>query len=126
MNTDDLMRFVREAQPKFEVRLDYDADSDCLFAYMRDVEYFGRRVDDIVTIYEGVEDREMCGCVIKGVRSLLKKWGPFGIDLKGRRIRASLVIMAYVEQKPEIIDEFEPDQFRQLVETAREKEFVLN
>lgn len=126
--TDDFLRDIQKARRDFSPHLKYDPDSDCLFAYLRDVPFNRRRVNDIVNVYESIEDKEMAGCLIKGVRKLLEKWGSsVGIQIaKGGRVRASLVISACIEQQPRIIEELGGSKkIQRLFEAAKQEEFEL-
>lgn len=126
MNANDLLRFVREAKPKFIPRFEYDGESDCLFAYLRDVDYIRRRVDKVVTVYEAEDDGEMAGCVIKGVRKLLAEANPFGLEIgKGNKVRVSIVLFAYIEKHPAIMEKLGSKNVRSFIETARNEELVL-
>ncbi len=75
----DLIEYLkgRECQG-FEPRPIYSRDGDFLTYFFKDVDFHGRRVDDLLTLYFSEEGEELVGCKIKGVRRILSTLGEFG------------------------------------------------
>jgi hypothetical protein len=98
----DVEAFLKDAKPSFQPWAHYHKQADSLQVYVADLPTSRRRVDDILTVYE-TPDGEFGGCMIKGVSTLLKECGgSLGFSIsKGGKVKASLVIMAYVATHPD-------------------------
>ena len=79
---ESLFKLLAEANPRFTPYAHYVKEADCLHFYARDVEMVGVRIDEVLTVFEGLKDREFAGCLIKGVRRLLREvTGPRWIEV---------------------------------------------
>jgi hypothetical protein len=88
--------FIRSNPPeKFQPKPYYSKNGDALTFYFKDVPSYGDRIDSILTIYRSVENDEMVGCQIKGVRHILEKMGSFGVHVDDS-VQLSILFWAYL------------------------------
>jgi len=113
----DVEAFLKDARPSFEPWAHYHKQADSLQVYVADLPTNRKRVDDILTVYETPEG-EFGGCMIKGVSELLAKCsGNLGFTItKGGKVKASLVIMAYVVSHPESLNQ--GDRLKKVLDTV--------
>lgn len=97
---------LRNANPQFRPWMHYHQEADCLEIHVRPGPTIRRRVDNVMTVYETMHDGEFGGCLLKGVRVLLKQQGGnLGVTIaKGGKIKAKVVVLAYVAQHPEALE----------------------
>jgi hypothetical protein len=71
--------------------------------YFNKAESYGRRVDELLTLFLSVKSDELVGCQVKGIRKKLKRLGRFGIAIKHGKIRLDLFfhLLAFLEEKPQ-------------------------
>jgi hypothetical protein len=87
----DLMKYLETVKPRgFEPCPYYGAEEDCLTFYFDKAESYGKRVDDLLTLFLSVKNDELVGCQVKGVRKYLKRLGHFGIGIKHGKVRLDL------------------------------------
>lgn len=99
----DLIKFLETAKPKgFEPRPYFTSDEDSLTFYFDNAESYGKRVDDLLTLFLSVKNDELVGCQVKGIRKNLKRLGQFGIALKHGKVRLDLFfyLLAFLAEKP--------------------------
>ena len=80
----DLTSLLDELGPgEFQPIPSYFADGDYLTFYFEDVDCYGERVDELLTIYREMTTDRLVGCKIKGVRRILDEAGKFGVRIEG-------------------------------------------
>ena len=99
----DLMKFLETAKPKgFEPRPYFGPEEDSLTFYFDSTESYGKRVDELLTLFLSVKKNELVGFQVKGVRRHLKRLGQFGISIKHGKVRLDLFfhLLAFLAEKP--------------------------
>jgi hypothetical protein len=99
----DLMKHIETTKPiGFQPRPFYGADEDSLTYYFGKAESYGKRVDELLTLFLSVKTDKLVGCQVKGVRKNLERLGDFGIAVKHGRVRLDLFfhLLAFLETKP--------------------------
>jgi len=71
--TEDLYAMFGEPVETFEPFAFYNPDGDCVEFFAKSEKYYGKRIDDYVTVYLSFETDEIIGSVIKNIRSLYKE-----------------------------------------------------
>jgi hypothetical protein len=72
----------------------YNRTGDCVQFYFSQDESYAQRVDGILTVYRSLRDEnEIVGCKIKGVLSLIKRFGDFNFQLHTGRISLSMLFI---------------------------------
>jgi hypothetical protein len=59
----------------------YFASGDYVTYYFRNERCYAQRVDDLLTVYLSLDNHELVGCKIKGVKHILKTAGTFGVQV---------------------------------------------
>src|SRR5262245_36009793 len=101
----DLTKYLETAKSVgFQPRPYYGADEDCLTFYFDNAESYGKRVDELLTVFLSVKNDELVGCQVKGIRQNLKRLGNFGIAIKHGKVRLDLFfhLLAYLAKKPQL------------------------
>jgi hypothetical protein len=105
----DLMKFLETAKPKgFEPRPYFGPDEDSLTFYFDNAESYGKRVDDLLTLFRSVKNDKLVGCQVKGLRQNLKRLGRFGIAINHGMVRLDLFfhLLAFLAEKPQQRQEY--------------------
>ncbi len=100
----DLMKYLEAAKPRgFQPRPYYGPEEDCLTFYFSKAESYGKRVDELLTLFLAAKTNELVGCQVKGVRMNLKRLGHFGISVNHGKVRLDLVfhLLAFLAKKPQ-------------------------
>lgn len=100
----DLMKHLETAKPRgFEPRPYYGPEEDSLTFYFDTAESYGKRVDELLTLFLSVSTDELVGCQVKGIRKNLQRLGHFGIAIKHGKVRLDLVfhLLAFLAEKPQ-------------------------
>jgi hypothetical protein len=100
----DLMKYLETAKPKgFEPRPYFGPEEDSLTFYFDNAESYGKRVDDLLTLFLSVKTDQLVGCQVKGIRKNLKRLGNFGLAIKHGKIRLDLFfhLLAFLAEKPQ-------------------------
>lgn len=100
----DLMKFLETTKPKgFEPRPYFGPEEDSLTFYFDNAESYGKRVDELLTLFLSVKNDKLVGCQVKGVRKKLKRLGNFGIAIKHGKVRLDLFfyLLAFLAEKPQ-------------------------
>jgi len=100
---EELMKYLERAKPKgFRPRPYYGPEEDSLTFYFDNTESYGKRVDELLTLFLSVKSDELVGCQIKGVRKKLKRLGDFGISIKHGKVRLDMFfhLLAFLAEKP--------------------------
>lgn len=94
---DDLMSYLegREAAG-FEPHPYYSADGDFLTFFFRGDDHYEERIDKLLTVYRSMENDELVGWKIKGVRHILDTLGKFGIEGDGVRMNFLFLSGAFI------------------------------
>jgi len=98
----DLMKLVDSTKPRgFEPHPYFGLEEDCLTFYFDNAESYGKRIDDLLTLFLSVKNNELVGCQVKGIRKNLKRLGHFGIAIKHGKIRLDLFfhLLAFLAEK---------------------------
>src|SRR5947207_1600700 len=87
----DLMKFLETTKPKgFEPRPYFGPAEDSLTFYFDNAESYGKRVDDLLTLFLSVKDNRLVGFQVKGLRRNFKRLGQFGVSIKHGKVRLDL------------------------------------
>ena len=100
----DLMKYLETAKPKgFEPRPYYGSEEDCLTFYFDKAESYGKRVDELLTLFLSIKTTKLVGCQVKGIRKNLKRLGNFGLAIKHGKVRLDLFfhLLAFLAEKPQ-------------------------
>jgi hypothetical protein len=100
----DLIKFLETAEPKgFEPRPYFGPEEDSLTFYFDNAESYGKRVDDLLTLFVSVKSDELVACQVKDIRKNLKRLGKFGIAIKHGKVRLDLFfhLLAFLAEKPQ-------------------------
>lgn len=100
----DLMKYLDVAKPKaFKALPYYGADEDSLIFYFSKAESYGKRVDELLTLFLSVKTDDLVGCQVKGVRQKLSWLGDFGVAIKHGKVRLDLFfyLLAFLAKKPQ-------------------------
>ncbi len=75
----DLMTYLEMTNPSgFEQRPFYGSEEDSLTYYFDNAESYGKRVDELLTLFLSVRNDELVGWQVKSVRENLERLGHFG------------------------------------------------
>jgi hypothetical protein len=100
----DLMQYLETAKPRaYKLRPYYGPEEDSLTFYFDKAESYGKRVDELLTLFFSVKKNELVGCQVKGVRRNLKRLGNFGVAIKHGRVRLDLFfhLLAFLAEEPQ-------------------------
>src|SRR4051794_30679429 len=98
-----LSKFLEAAKPHgFEPRPYYGSKEDSLTFYFDNAESYGKRVDELLTVFLAQKTNALVGCQVKGVRKNLKRLGDFGLSIKHGKVRLDLFfhLLAFLAEKP--------------------------
>lgn len=88
--------FLPQVPAKFEPFAFYSVDGDCIEFFASNDDYYGKRLDSMVTVYISERTGEVIGSLIKGVRKLLTQFPGLRIDInKGNEVCLRHVIQLY-------------------------------
>jgi hypothetical protein len=92
-----LTDFIKSNRPeKFTPKPYYSQSGDALIFYFKGDPSYGERVDALLTVYRSMENGELVGCEIKGVRSILEKLGGFGVNVASPKVDLRLLFFGYL------------------------------
>jgi hypothetical protein len=100
----DLMKYLDTVKPRgFASRPYYGPEEDSLTFYFNKAESYGKRVDELLTLFLSVKTDALVGCQVKRVRKNLKRLGSFGIAIKHGKVRLDLFfyLLAFLADKPQ-------------------------
>lgn len=83
-----VMEICKDAKPEFPFAY-FDPDGDCIEVLVGADPFYSERIDDLITVYYSEIDKEIIGCLIKGVKRILKKNPKTKIIVHAGRIRLS-------------------------------------
>ena len=80
-----------QSAPAFQPSTTYDPDGDCLEFLVKPDPFYGERIDELVTVYDSQETKEIIGSLIKGVtgfgRRLSERMPGFKIEIQDGPIK---------------------------------------
>jgi hypothetical protein len=92
---ENLMDYLATAKcEKFEPKPMYSVQGDFLTFFFRDDDAYERRVDELLTLYLSESGNELVGCKIKGVSAILRTLGNFGVTIREKQLRLSMLFLA--------------------------------
>jgi hypothetical protein len=91
----ELLKSFRPSNAAFSPCAYYGDEEDALIFYFRPGRDYARRLNSVVTLYISLDDDELIGCQIKGIRSVVEDLGSFNIEVSHGRVSLSVLIMAY-------------------------------
>lgn len=102
---DTLDAILAEPSCEFTPSAYYDKDGDCIEFIARPEPFYGKRIDELVTVYLSQESDEVVGALVKGVAaycSKMSKQNPaFAIVIDDGRIKMGhLFLSRALEQAP--------------------------
>ncbi len=119
----DLKQYLAEHPCKgFKPIPQYFLEGDFITWYHKDVRCYARRVDDMLTVYLAMDDHQVVGCKITGVRQLLETAGEFGVTVTGTSVKPGYFFLWGARVARE---EDQKKQYRELDRLARNAEVCL-
>lgn len=111
IDNSDLAKFIDglPAPVEFRPMATYDSDGDCIEFLISPDDYYGERIDDLVTVYIGREGGELVGSLIKNVSGLKKqlseKLPGFLIVVRDGKVSLEHLFLAalWSKEKPEAL-----------------------
>ena len=97
--SDNLIHFVDsyKAAAEFRPCAYYGQEEDALLFYFRNDADYAKRISGRVTVYLSMDDHELVGCQIKGVRRVLDELGELDLTIKHGKIKLQIVLLAFME-----------------------------
>ena len=123
--SDDLIRFIDSYKPAAEFRpcAYYGQEEDALMFYFRKDADYAKRINARVTVYLSMDDNELVGCQIKGVRRVLDELGELNLTIKHGKIKLQIVLLAFMERMLE--QEETRSVYREVYKKATEADVEL-
>ena len=121
---DDFAKMVQDLKPvsldDFKPHAYYDADGDCIEFVTAPDTFYGKRLDDLVTVYLSNDNNEVMGGLIKGAKRFIRNSPNFMVIIEDNRVRLSRLLIARIGQSARNLGEWEIDAYRQLIHRAEE------
>jgi len=96
----DVMELIGNTSEPFKPYGYYIPEGDCFEFFISDEEFYGKRIDQFVTIYLSMESHEIIGSLIKDIEILYsevaKKFPGFGIMIQDGKVRLSHIFLAKI------------------------------
>ncbi len=108
----------RPIAASFEPCAYYGPEEDAVIFYFRNVPDYARRVSRWLTLYLAIDDDQLVGCQVKGVKRVLEDIDAFGIDVEHNKVKLQVLFLAFLGAVAD-----EPDTrgyYRKLGEAATE------
>jgi hypothetical protein len=102
----------------------YGQEEDALTFYFRKDADYAKRINARVTVYLSMDDNELVGCQIKGVRRVLDELGELDLTIKHGRIKLQVVLLAFMERMLE--QEETRTVYREVYRKATESDIELD
>jgi hypothetical protein len=97
-----LIEYLKTNKPSgFTPKPHYSADGDSLTFYFKNMESYGERVDNFLTVYRAMDTGELVGCQVKGVARALKLLGNFGVCIDDGSVFLGMIFMACLAANPQ-------------------------
>jgi len=87
---------LEQQAPPFKPVATYDPDGDCIEFLAAPVSFYGKRIDDLVTVYYDNDTNEIVGSLIKGIRRMLKRFPGFRIEIQDGPVRLEHLFRAHL------------------------------
>jgi len=101
----------------------YGPEEDALMFYFRNDPDYAKRINSRVTVYLSMDDHEMVGCQIKGVKRVLDELGAVDITIKHGRVKLQIVLLALMDS---LVEREETRSFyREVLRKAKETDVDL-
>ena len=99
----DLIRYIDEhpLTAPFSPVAYYEPEEDALTFYFRSDPDYAKRIDDLLTVYLSLENDQLVGCRLKGIRRIVEDIGDFGVRLTDSRVPLRLVFLALLSSVPD-------------------------
>ena len=98
---------MMEGEPTFKAEPWYNPHGDCIVYKMADEAVVADRIDELLTVYNSAVDNRPIGFQIKGVQTIIRKFGFDGLavsseaDAEGvKSISIALLLLAAYEEGP--------------------------
>jgi hypothetical protein len=116
----DLIDLVNtyKAAAEFQPCAYYGPEEDALMFYFRSDPDYAKRINSRVTVYLSMDDHELVGCQIKGVRRVLEELDELGLTIKHGAIKLHIVLLAIMDQMVE--QEETREVYREVFKKAKE------
>lgn len=96
----NLTEYILSHRPgKFRPVPIYIEESDSVLYFLENTDYYAKRIDDLLTVYLQMDNNELMGIEIKGIKHLLEMLGSFGIEVETPKLKIGFVFIAYLVQK---------------------------
>ena len=94
-----VLEVCKDAKPELPFAY-HDPDGDCIEVLVGADPFYSERIDDLVTVYYSETNREIIGCLIKGVKRILDNDPKTQIIVHAGRIRLSdFFLLGFLTQK---------------------------
>lgn len=108
--------FLKEMRPtgEFVAKPFYEPRTDSLIFYARNVSSYGKRLNQLLTLFLSNEDHSLVGCELKGVKRLLKRVDGCAVFVHDHKIKLSLLMGIGLAPEPDdeyLIDRYKDDLF---------------
>jgi hypothetical protein len=105
----------------------YEKKTDSLIFYIRDERSYGKRINQLMTLFLSAVDDSLVGCEVKGVRRLLDRIGEFAIGVfsnDGKRVKLAILLAFALAPELEVKDSDElKGDLLELKDAAEDIEF---
>lgn len=96
--TDAVLKFLPETSKPFHPYIEYNKEGDCVEFVAKPDDFYGERIDGLVTVYYSRENQQIVGSLIKGYRliaqSLSEKLPGFQITISDGSIKLHHIFLA--------------------------------
>ena len=96
----DVMELIGNVPDPFKPYGYYIPEGDCFEFFISDEEFYGKRIDQFVTIYLSMESNKIIGSLIKDIGLLYsevaKRFPGFGIMIQDGKVRLSHIFIAKI------------------------------
>ena len=124
----NLTEYILSHRPgKFRPIPIYIEESDSVVYFLENTDYYAKRINELFTVYLRMDDDELMGVEIKGIKHLLKVLGDFDIEVKTPKLKIGLIFIAYLAQKSlwsppeEYVDEKYMQEFTRMISEKKAK-----
>lgn len=104
--------YLKEMRPtgEFIARPFYEPKTDSLIYYARDARSYGKRLNELITLFLSTTDNSLVGCELKGVKRLMKRVDGVIVFVHDHKIKLSLLMGIALAPEPD--DEELVDRYR--------------
>jgi hypothetical protein len=108
-----LTDYLRDHKPQqFKAVPIYSPEGDSLTFIFEDTQFYRQRIDNFLTVYRAMDSREggkvgrLVGCQLKGVPTMLKSVGSFGVTITNHPIKLFMVFHLYMATADQQVQHF--------------------